>query len=289
MGTLLGHLVPGTMFIFVSLWWFIGEILQRSRGRQLERARSASSTAANQRSNSIQPVWYLCHGSRFSKFPVEPAIKVFFAVLGVIGELPGSKSSALYDSTGDFSKDNIDNYAHSVMYCFFGLSGVVDLVMWYNLISLPPKFDYLVFSVALWIEGFLFFFHLHGRDELNVRLHTILYIIIFVTATTFLLAAVSDHFMTFMSFFKSYLLNLQGCWFYQVGFVLFGPHPWKNTPGNVEFLGIAFGFHVFVLFVVHLIGHTICYHCYIKRKRKSGTLLEDSSGEDAVLMMLEQS
>ena len=67
------------------------------------------------------------------------------------------------------------------MYDFFGLGGVVDLLMWYKVLPLPPEFDYLVFSLAFWMEGLLFLFHLHGRDELNVRLQTILYIIAFIS------------------------------------------------------------------------------------------------------------
>lgn len=281
MGSLIGHLLPGSMFILISLWWFVGEILQKCQTNERGNAK--------QRSNSIQPAWYLCPGRRLSNHPVEPVIKVALAVLGVLAELPVSKASALFDGNGEFLSSNIDNYAHSVMYCFFGFTGVVDLVMWYNLLpSLPPKFDYLIFSLALWIEGFLFYFHLHGRDELNVRLHTILYVIVFVTAAAFLLAVIYDQFIPFLCFLKAYLFSLQGSWFFQISFVLFGPNPWKNTPSNVEFLGIAFAVHVLGLLAAHLIGHIFCHQCFIKKLRRSGGLLNDSSSEESVSMLHEQ-
>lgn len=281
MGSLLGHLVPGSMFIVVALWWFIGEILQNR-----ERRHRAGSRTTTKRSSSIPTVWYPCPCPRFSKFPFEPLLKVAMMILGLLGELALTKDYALFDENGEFMDRNIDNYAHSTMYCFFGFSGLVDLVLWYNLMPLPPKFDHFVFSVALSIEGFLFYFHLHGRDELNVRLHTILYLVIFVSAAVFLLAVISDQVFVYMGFLKAYLLSLQGCWFYQIAFVLFGPRPWKNTPGNVEFIAIAFALHVFGLFVVHLIGHVICYRFFISKRPPNRELIDgESSSEEMVLIM----
>lgn len=285
MGSLHGHLVPGSMFITLSVWWYIGEILQKTRPNATARA---NRTRGKQRSTEIPSLWYFCPCERLAKFPAEPLIKVVFAVLGILGELPGSNATSLFDSSGELVPSHVDNYAHSMMYGFFGLTGVVDLVIWYKVLPLPPKFEYLVFSLAFWIEGFLFFFHLDGRDELNVRLHTILYIIVFVTAAVFLSAVFSDQFIPFMGFLKAYLISLQGSWFFQTGFVLFGPSPWKNVHSNVEFLGIVFAFHALVLFIVHLTGHIICYHCYIKKRLMDEGLPEDSPGDDTELMLLEQ-
>ncbi|KAJ7387457.1 Family of unknown function (DUF716) [Desmophyllum pertusum] len=286
MGSLEGHLIPGSMFILGAVWWFIGEILQNNRNNA-DRARRRATPRGS--SPFVQPVWYSCRGARLSKLPVEPIVKVIVAVLSVICELLEYDQTALFDDNGEFVAEHLDNYAHSAMYAFFGLSGLVDLVMWYALLPLPPKFDYLVMSLAFWFEGFLFFFHLHGRDELNVRLHTILYIVVFVTAGVFLLAVISDQFMQFMSFLKPYLLCLQGGWFYQAGFVSFGPDPWKNSPSNVEFLGIAVAVHALAWFVVHLIFHIACYRCFIKKPLlNERRLSEESSGEEVDSVMLEE-
>ena len=280
MGSLAGHLLPGSIFLTISIWWFIGEMLQKVHRSYRERVRRSPGRRSTLRGSNpyVEPLWYSCPCARFSKLPVEPAVKVSFAVLGVSLELYGSVN--LFDENGDFIAGRLDNYAHSVMYGFFGLSGAVEIVMWYRLLPLPPKFDYFVMSLAFWIEGFLFFFHLHGRNELNVRLHVILYILIFVTAFVFLLAAIIDQFMPLAFFLKSYLLSLQGSWFFQAGFVLFGPDPWKNSPSNVKFLGIAFAFHALSWFVVHLIFRLLCYHCYIKKQRLDESLYEETSGDD---------
>jgi len=283
MGSLQGHLLPGSMFIIISVWWFIGETLQKRHGGYFNRSRGRfrGSKAA------VQPVWYSCPGTRLSSLPVEPIAKIVFLVLGVLAELFVSRAATLYDENGELIAQHLDNYTHVVMYGFFGLSGLVDLVMWFDLFPLPPKFDYFVFSLAFWFEGFLFCFHLHGRDELNVRLHTFLYILVFVTAAVFFLAVISDQFFHLLSFLKAYLMGLQGSWFFQAGFVLFGPNPWKNSSSNVEFLGVVFAFHALTWFVVHLILHIACYHCYVKKNQLNESLQEEeSSDEEADCVML---
>lgn len=285
MGSLQGHLLPGSMFIIISVWWFIGETLQKRHRGYFNRSRGrfrGSRTA-------VQPVWYSCPGTRLSSLPVEPIAKIVFLVLGVLAELFVSRAATLYDENGELIAQHLDNYTHVVMYGFFGLSGLVDLVMWFDLFPVPPKFDYFVFSLAFWFEGFLFCFHLHGRDELNVRLHTFLYILVFVTAAVFFLAVISDQFFHLLGFLKAYLMGLQGSWFFQAGFVLFGPNSWKNSSSNVEFLGVVFAFHVLTWFVVHLIFHIACYHCYVRKNQLNESLPEEeSSGEEADCVMLRE-
>ena len=283
MGGFIGHVIAGTAFLFISVWWFIGEILEKGRRRGTARAGGSHPQFKKEgtRFKPIQtPVWYLCRGPTISKIPVEPMAKVILAVIGVLVELPFAHSATLIGEDGELLAKNLPNYGHAMMYAFFGLSGVVDLVMWYNILPLPPKFDYLVFSLAFWVEGFLFYFHLHARNELNVRLHTILYIIVFVTAIVFFLAAISDQFLPFMGFVKVYLLSLQGTWFIQIAFVLFGPNPWENVHKNVEFTGIVVAIHALVLFAIHLTGQVIVYDTYIKKRQSNGRLLENSSGEE---------
>ena len=277
MGSLLGHLVPGIMFLLISIWWFIGDVIEKCHGRYYRRGSPSLSVR----------VWYSCPGARLSKLPLEPMAKIFLAVIGVLGELLLSKSVALVGEDGELVADHLNNYGHSVMYCFFGLSGAVDLVKWYKLFPLPAKFDFAVFSTALWMEGLLFSFHLHGRSELDVRLHTLLYLLIFVTAALFLLEAISAKPVPFSAFFRAYLLSLQGTWFLQIGFVLYGPNRWKNSPTNVAFTAIAFAFHAFILLAVYLISHFVCYHVYIKKYRLNDGILEGNLDEDVSSVMLD--
>lgn len=282
MGGLRGHVFPGTMFVSFSIWWLIGEVLQKGR-----KGGNPSSSRRKTRSVAFQPMWYLCPGPAISKIPVEPMTKVILSVIGVLVELPFTNSATLYDVHGEFMAKNLPNYGHATMYCFFGLSGVVDLVMWYKVLPLPPRFDYLVLSLAFWMEGLLFFFHLHRRSELNARLHTILYITAFTTAAVFVLAVISDEILLYMGFLKPYLLSLQGNWFFQITFVLFGQNPWKSNHSNVEFATILFSFHILVLFVIHLTVYTICRDIWIKIRPLNERLWDNGSDEEADLNRVE--
>ena len=67
----------------------------------------------------------------------------------------------------------------------------MDLVLWYRFL-LPPKFDYLVMSLAFSVDGFLFYVHLHGNDKFKVN--RTLFILDFGTTIVFLLAVESDRF-----------------------------------------------------------------------------------------------
>ena len=261
MGSFVGHVAPGTIFLFIANWWFIGEILQkREANRTLRTLRQSLISRAEQRETPFQRAWYSCPGRRLSKIPVEPIVKKACAVASVIGEMLPSNSTALFVESGEFKPRNLRNYAHLIMYCFFGLTGVNDLVIWNDLLPLPAKVDYFVSSVAFSIEGFLFYYHLHGRDELNVRLHTILFIVIFVAAVTFLLAAICDRIHPFLGFLKVYLLSLQGISLSQVGFVLYGPNP--------------FAFFALALFLMYFICHVICYHI-CRKKNNTNDLLRN--------------
>ena len=64
--------------------------------------------------------------------------------------------------------------------------------MSYRFLPLPPKFDYLVMSLAFSVEGFPFYVHLHGNDKLKVN--STLFILDFGTTIVFLLAVESDRF-----------------------------------------------------------------------------------------------
>ena len=284
MGGFKGHVIPGTAFVLFSVWWFVAEILQRGRrkGRNIEQRTNSKQRRDGTKMKAHSPLWYSCHCERLSRIPMEPLIKVILALGGIMVELPFAKSATLFDkNSGEFLSANLPNYQHAMMYCFFGLTGIVELVIWYDILPLPPKIDYLAMAFAFWMEGFLFSVHLHGRDELNARLHSILYVIIFITAAIFTLATFCDQVLPFLSFVKIYLLSLQGTWFFQIAFVLYGPKPWKNIHSNVEFVAIAFALHALSLFLIQLIAHIICRDLWIKKNHQiKGTLTDESCDED---------
>lgn len=57
------------------------------------------------------------------------------------------------------------------MFAFFGINGVVDLLLQKRWI-LPPKLDYVTAALAYAVEGFLFAHHLHGRTHMDIQVRT---------------------------------------------------------------------------------------------------------------------
>lgn len=122
----------------------------------------------------------------FLKIFIEFIVKVVLVIVGVFGEFVLSKVWILINKDGEFEVENLNNYSYIVMYCFFGLFGVVDFMMWYNLMFLLLKCDYLIFFVCFWVEGFLFYFYFYGYLGISVCLYMIFYIIIFIIVVVFL-------------------------------------------------------------------------------------------------------
>ena len=286
----MGHAVPGCMLLLLSIWWFMGALLQTRRNSSIlsRQGLLRSSDSANERlkANSFSTVWYPCSCKILSNFPVEPIVKVLFAVTGTTGELFLGRSWVLVDKNGKFVHEHLNNYGHTAMYCFFGLSGVVDIVMWSGTsIPLPPKFDFLMMSACFWIEGLLFYFHLQGHSEISVRLHTILYLIAFLTAIAFLVDVFSTRHQSLLALMRAILLGIQGTWFLQIAFVLYGPNPWENNKVNVEFLVIAFSWHLFVFIsvaiVLFVLFHRLCgkNELRMRHNQLQEALSDDEEGE----------
>lgn len=287
MGDFLGHAVPGAMFLLLSIWWFLGSLLRSrnnlstfSRRGLLRSSGSSNETLTSRQSTTV---WYPCPGKTLSKVPLEPIVKVLLGVGGVLGELFFDGSWTLLDKDGEFIAEHINNHSHTAMYCFFGLSGVVDLVMWSSAMpALPPKFDFMIMSACFWIEGLLFYFHLKEQSEISVRLHIILYIVIFVTAAAFLADVFLTQHQSLFALMRAILLGIQGSWFFQIAFVLYGPKPWKNAQRNVEFLAIAFAWHLFIFISVALAlcvaFHRFCRKNYLRDRHDQ--LQEALSDED---------
>jgi len=84
---------------------------------------------------------------------------------------------------------------------------------------------------------------------------------------------------------RAILLGLQGTWFLQIAFVLYGPNPWKNTQSNVEFLAVAFAWHLFVFLAIALV--LVSLFNRFKKYTTDNQLEETISDEEAERILLE--
>jgi len=268
-----GHALPGSFFLLFGLWW------------------------------SIKTPWRQCYlqaqGSRKRKQPhafrkmelVEGSLKVFFAFVGIMAEqfVPDGPHAHLYQD----GWVKLMNWQHSTMYLFYGISGVADILCATSPRT-PPGLDRMALSLALFVEGFLFYYHLHGRPMLDTHVHSLLLVAVFGgAASTAMEAFRRDN--SILEILRSSLAILQGSWFYQIGFVLFplsGPEWKQDDHGNMMFTTMCFCWHYAVALLITGINYAVVWRlvsrCASKPVsnlemglRKSGA--EDSSSQKALL------
>ena len=254
MGSFNGHALPGTFFICFSIWWTVNQV-----------NRYYKCHGQNQvfRSTPIYP--FSC--GRF-KFPLfEPVLKLCMVLTGIIGEMYEGYSSSdkKFIATG--------NIQHLTMYLAVAINCVVDILVYYKT-PMPRDIDYAVLILLLGVEGFEFNFHLHGRHELDIHVHTLLiYAIIMNILGVILEMKYRNSLLAALT--RSYGFFVQGTWFYQIGFTLYNPLSkginWKKDETlHITMVTVYFVIHCQVIFLI-MIGinsAVVCYHrCRSKRNK----------------------
>ncbi|XP_053187854.1 transmembrane protein 45B [Scomber japonicus] len=225
-----GHAIPGTFFLFYGFWLAVKHTLQhywrtnQPKGRQILPP-------------SFKRMEY-----------IEGGLKIFAAFVGIMVEqfVVDGPHAHLYD-TENKSWVKLMNWQHGTMYLFFGISGIA-LVASTASKMVPVGVDRLALSLALFVEGFLFYFHVHNRPALDAHIHTLLLVAVFGgSASTMLEVFMRDHIV--LELLRACLFILQGSWFYQIGFVLYplsGPE-WDLTKhNNIMFVTMCFCWHIAV-------------------------------------------
>lgn len=277
MGSLEGHLVPGTVFILLSMWWYIKIVFSCVKRKKEALVKSRISDNALIPANHRVHLWFPCR-LKSRQLPVEPVAKTVLALFGAALELLYENQYRLLDPKGNFVQSHLNNYAHATMFSIFALSGAVDLTDHYSLLPLPRGMCHVVLSWAFFVEGLLFYNHLHGRPSLDVHVHTFIYLIAFATAVVILLELLIASPLPLI--LRAYLTTIHGTWFYQVGFVLHGRRPWENIEANVEFITIALVWHMVSIFILYTAIYAIINRVISKRMKKivlKSSILESES------------
>jgi hypothetical protein len=144
---------------------------------------------------------------------MESLCKVIAVSIGIAGEFVTGFKNGHWAYMG--------NAQHITMFFFFGLNGVVDLLQ-YKKWDLPPKLDYISAALAFAVEGFLFYFHLHGRSHMDVQVHMFLFYTVVGCVLSTLLEMVHPH-NVILALCRTFFTLLQGTWFFQIGFILYPP------------------------------------------------------------------
>ena len=256
MGTFLGHALPGSFFLLFAIWWHTQltrrYIICKKQGKQFC-------------SSASFPLLWRC----MSNWPIEGILKLTVTTVGMIGEMIAA-TNYLHANAFVFMGD----LQHVTMYAFFAISGAVDIFANRGYRFIPPGLDYVAGALAFTAEALLFTFHLHGRSPLDIVLHQLLVFAIAacVLATLFECKYRSEPIIPFL---RVFFVFLQGTWFFQVGFILYPPHPVFRTlvysirsDSDVTAAGIIFAWHcagvIIAMAIISVITRTVINHCCLK-------------------------
>ncbi|KAH3736599.1 hypothetical protein DPMN_043170 [Dreissena polymorpha] len=107
------------------------------------------------------------------------------------------------------------------MFSFFGVNAITDMLVYFKW-PIPPNMEYASVILALMCEYLLFMFHLHGRTDLDVLLHTLLLHAIAACMVAFALELkYPDSILCALR--RAYFILLQGTWFWLIGWILYPP------------------------------------------------------------------
>lgn len=225
-----GHAIPGSFFLLFGLWLTVKHILHHFwRGNQ-------------PKGRLIRPPFL----KRMDYF--EGGFAIFASFVGIMVEqfVVDGPHAHLYDKEAN-SWVKLMNWQHSTMYLFFGIYGIVLVVCTASKL-VPVGSDRLTLSIALFVEGFLFYYHVHSRPPLDAHIHSLLLVAVFTgSASAMLEVFIKDNII--LELLKGSMFILQGSWFYQIGFVLYplkGPEWDLKLHDNIMFVTMCFCWHLAV-------------------------------------------
>ncbi|XP_031695151.1 transmembrane protein 45A [Anarrhichthys ocellatus] len=236
MGSFKGHALPGSFFLVAGIWWTGKYSLWRTSRRKKNMGSTRLASRTSQRRLEV----------------IESSVVLFFSFVGMLAEQFAADGPRLrlYDSAGQHW-EQLMNWQHATMYLFFGLAAAVSLVV-HTTEAAPLALDRLMLAVAFFNEGFIFFYHLHGRSMLDVHVHQLLLFAIIGGALVAFLE-VFHRGNVVLELLRCTLTLLQGSWFWQIGFVLYPPRgpEWDlDDHNNMMFVTMCFSWHLALAMLV---------------------------------------
>lgn len=230
--------------------------------------------------------------TRSSRYhPFEPWFKLISGFIGINAELYHAHWS-LVDKSNEFHKAN--KFAHASMYGFFAFSGLIELLNFHKLTHFSRQLEYIMLAAAFGIEGMLFFFHLHGRDMFDVRIHTILYTVIFMTALVVIMEACLPKYRRELFMARTVLTLTQGTWFLEIAFTIYGPNRWivdkmseKQLMLATEVVTVNVCWHI-LSWCGFLLICCIITSCLHKRRKLSACCLTGSAVESDQSLLVQR-
>ncbi|XP_071963259.1 transmembrane protein 45A-like [Antedon mediterranea] len=241
MGGFFGHAASGIMFMALSVWWNLQRVFNSTYPRI-----GGGGRKGNNRYSKLHLL--------LRRLPVEGILVLVLALSGLIGEqVYKTWRWRLFNKDGVFIYSSI--WQHCTMWAGFAMYGAAKIAVgtWFKG---QERWANVFLAFAFFIECTLFSFHLHGRSALNIRMHVIQVIMVFL-CLLFTLGEIwlpKDDVLPWLRIWATFI---QGSWMLQIGCTLYHPlsdYSWDEDDHlNVKFFSMIFAWHCMLAIIVIIV------------------------------------
>ncbi|CAF0950256.1 unnamed protein product [Rotaria sp. Silwood1] len=254
MGTWIGHIAPGIVFILLAFWWHINNCARYIRSLVHGRDEKTKQEKYKFQGSTTYPCICL-PGKVLRRLPIESIVKIIVTSIHFTIELTGGYSSQPRPHIMDV------NVQHMAMLFGFFVGSWVEILVHYK-VPLPHRINQVMGILAFAIEGLMLVVHLHARVLVEGHIHRLL----FLTVICSMIGAIGESFDPNNFWFivaRSFFALTQGTWFLQAAYVI-----WPQTTNpyfvwdleshrSISLLSMSYAYHLagnaFLLIVVYLL------------------------------------
>ncbi|XP_077994369.1 transmembrane protein 45A-like [Glandiceps talaboti] len=276
MGNWKGHVLPGTFFFAVGFYWAM-----KYSYRLI--TKKTTNVTSHQNGKVSNPVVLASDGVRLRNIKTYPSefwegvTIVCMWVIGVMVELP-PKDSFPYRHVVMFDDSETgrpfifgNKWQHITMYTFFGIYGLT-LILARTCVAGLRDHEKIFIALAYFVEGLLFYFHVHGRTFLDITVHYMLVITIAMNT----ISAAAENWRkddVLLRFISTLFIMVQGTWFWQAAYILYPPNSdakWdEDSHASVMFATFAYCWHIAAnLLIIAGVYGLVSTYVHVRGKHK---------------------